>query len=115
VPVKQLRQASAGRGSRLSSPGAHSSEAWKGAEASTVGVCQAELHKRALHWERATAYLAPSRARGSQESAEEALRDEIKTSLMTIDAALRAAATPNRDEATISIVGDSSKRTQVIG
>jgi len=37
-----------------------------GAEASTVGVYRAELHKRALQWERTTAYLAPSKAVGEE-------------------------------------------------
>jgi hypothetical protein len=60
-------EAGFGRGSRLSSPGAHFSEARRGAEASTVGVCRAELRKRALQWERTTAYLAPSKACGTWE------------------------------------------------
>lgn len=45
----------------------------------------------------------------------EALRDEIKASLTTIDDALRSATTPSPEKATISIVGDSPKRTQVLG
>jgi hypothetical protein len=45
----------------------------------------------------------------------EALRDEIKASLTTIDDALRAATTPSPEKATISIVGDTPKRTQVLG
>src|SRR5208282_3523098 len=57
-----LLEAGPGRGSRLSSPEAHFSAARRGAEASTVGAYRAELHKRALQWERTTAYLAPSKA-----------------------------------------------------
>jgi len=57
-----LLEAGSGRGSRLSSLEAHFSEARRGAEASTVGVYRAELHKRALQWERITAYLEPSKA-----------------------------------------------------
>ena len=45
-----------------------SAQPGRGAEASTVGVYRAELHKRALQWERATAYLAPSKAGGSSET-----------------------------------------------
>jgi hypothetical protein len=47
--IKQhaLLEAGSGRGSRLSSPKAHFSVARRGAEASTVGVYRAELHKRA--------------------------------------------------------------------
>jgi hypothetical protein len=59
-----LLEAGSGRGSRLSSPEAHFSVAPRGAEASTVGVYRAELHKRALQWERTTAYLEPSKACG---------------------------------------------------
>jgi hypothetical protein len=40
------------------------SAARRGAEASTVGVYRAELHKRALQWERTTGYLAPRKACG---------------------------------------------------
>ena len=34
------------------------------------GVYRAELHKRALQWERATAYLAPSKACGVEKRAD---------------------------------------------
>src|SRR6266853_5355719 len=49
-----LLEAGSGRGSRLSSSEALLSAARRGAEASTVGVYRAELHKRALQWERTT-------------------------------------------------------------
>ncbi len=57
-----LLEADPGRGLRLSSPGAHFSEAQRGAEASTVGAYRAELHKRALQRERTTAYSPPGKA-----------------------------------------------------
>src|SRR5207249_4245624 len=57
-----LLEAVSGRGSRLSSSEAYFCVARRGAEASTVGVNRAELHKRALQWERTTAYLAPGKA-----------------------------------------------------
>jgi hypothetical protein len=57
---------------RLSSPEAHFSEARRRSEASTVGVYRAELHKRALQWERTTAYLEPSKASGGKLSGAQA-------------------------------------------
>jgi hypothetical protein len=45
----------------------------------------------------------------------EALRDDIKTSLTTIDDALRTAAPPNPEKAAVSMIGDNTKRTQAFG
>jgi hypothetical protein len=52
-----LLEAASGRSSRLSSFEAYFSAARRGAEASTVGLYRAELHKRALQRERTTAYV----------------------------------------------------------
>jgi hypothetical protein len=45
----------------------------------------------------------------------ETLRDDIKSSLTTIDDALRVATTPSPEKTTISSVGDNTMRTQAIG